>query len=146
MNNIIDILKVEHREADTLFEQIEQTEGATALNLFRKLTDMLEIHTTSEEEVVYNAAEHKSEVSSLIDHAYKEHDEIRFYLDELSHLTPEEGAWKVKLAKLKKAVQHHVKEEEEKMFPQMEKIYTESQLESMAEEFKDIKNRFSKAS
>ena len=74
----------------------------------------------------------KESDDTLVDHAYHEHGEAKALIAELRGMGPDDGRIDEVLQQLKKAVEHHVHEEEERMFtlarPQIDAMAVGRQL------------------
>jgi hemerythrin superfamily protein len=55
----------------------------------------------------------------------------------------QEDKWEEKFLKFKKAVEQHAHEEETKLFPKVEKILNEDELEEIGTEMREFKEEFS---
>ena len=138
--NAIEILTKDHRKVDELFAQIEGGQGNTA-DLFKQLYMELNLHAEAEEQLFYPKLELKGETSSQVGHSYKEHQEVKNLLSELSTMNQTEQAWTSKLLQLKQSVQHHVQEEENELFPKAQQILGADQLSTIGENIKAMKQK-----
>jgi hypothetical protein len=130
-DDILSVLKRDHRKVTELFAEIEDTENTDVqlrTDLFTRLKTDLTIHSETEERLFYSPLRQKAETSDLINHSFEEHNEIRHYLNLVSSLNPVNPEWMVNLKNLKNTVNHHVKEEEGKLFGKAKKVFTEEQL------------------
>jgi 2-succinyl-5-enolpyruvyl-6-hydroxy-3-cyclohexene-1-carboxylate synthase len=60
----------------------------------------------------------------MAQHGGKEHDEIEDVIEDLKKMKTTNKAWEHKVEKLKELVEHHVKDEEGKMFKEVKKVLT----------------------
>ena len=81
----------------------------------------LKIHAMLEEEIFYPAVREKLNETSLIDEAQVEHTVVKQLIGELEEMTPDQELYDAKFTVLGEYVQHHVAEEENKIFPQAKK-------------------------
>ena len=65
---------------------------------------------------------------------YGEHKQIKSLLAQISSVTPADETYDVKIKVLKEDVEHHVKDEEGKMFPDARKFLSESRLMELGAE------------
>ena len=73
----ISLLKQDHREVETWFDEYEQLESdKERLALFSKIALALKVHTRIEEEIFYPAERGEVE-DDLLDEAYVEHDSAK---------------------------------------------------------------------
>jgi hemerythrin-like domain-containing protein len=75
-------------------------------------------------------------LSQQLGEALVEHGVIEFSLYECDQALKQDD-FKFKLTVLKELVEHHVKEEEQEFFPQVEKAFGSEELEGLAEELED---------
>lgn len=141
--DITALLKEDHREVENLIAQLES--GADK-DTFLKLKSSLELHTQIEESIYYPALEDKSETDDLITDAYQEHDEVDELLEEMSGTDIESDEFQTLLQQLKDSINHHVKEEENELFPKSEEILGAETLDRMGDEMEKMKAKSSSAS
>jgi hemerythrin superfamily protein len=120
----LDALTADHNRVRGLFDRFEEAEeaddAATMAEVFVKMHEDLEVHTTIEEEIFYPWARGLSdEVNDLIDEGIQEHHVAKVLLGEIEGLEPGADAWKAKVKVLIEAVEHHAEEEEKEMFPKI---------------------------
>ena len=128
----IALLKQQHRLVEKLFAAFEAAEGdAEKHALFDEIADNLAVHTAIEEEYFYPAVRAR-QVEEEIEEAYDEHiDAKKIILDALSN--PDAPGFDGKVAALKGAIEHHVEEEEEELFPKVRKLMTAEALTALAQ-------------
>ncbi len=140
--NLISILKKDHRTVEGIFARIKkakQPKERTAL--FATLWTEFHKHATGEEEAVYPKMERLTELEGKTSHSYKEHEEARAAFKRVEKFSPDTDAWMKAVKDLEKDIAHHVREEEEAIFPRMQELFTEAQLREMGREFKSVKAR-----
>jgi len=120
--DVFTLLKDDHRKVEQLFEQFEQTgDYAVALQICEELT----LHATVEEELVYGL--YRSNVDSDSgDEARQEHQQAKDIIARIEALGPEGDGLAEVVQELKAAVEHHVQEEENEMFPRMAEAIPET--------------------
>ena len=120
----IAMLKADHRKVEELFEKFEQTNGkATKQKLAEQICLELKVHTAIEEEIFYPACRGKIE-DDLVNEAYVEHDSAKLLINEIEAGGPDEEFYDAKVKVLSEMIEHHVKEEEQRvegMFSQARK-------------------------
>ncbi|HEX6958452.1 MAG TPA: hemerythrin domain-containing protein [Ferrovibrio sp.] len=117
------LLKQDHREVESFFEQYEQLDSkAEKGKLAAKICLMLTVHAMIEEELLYPAAHEESEAveSDLVDEAIVEHASAKQLIAEIEAMKPGEELYDAKVKVLGEYVKHHVKEEENELFPQLQ--------------------------
>ena len=109
----ISLLKKDHREVETMFDEYEQLEAdAEKLALFNKIALALKVHTQIEEEIFY--ADERGEVEDdMLDEALVEHDGAKKLIAEIEAMKPGEEYYDAKVKVLGEYIKHHVKEEEQ---------------------------------
>lgn len=140
---ITTLLKEDHREVENLIAQLE---GGADKDTFTKLKSSLELHTQIEEEIYYPALEGNDETDDLVSDAYQEHDEVDDLLKEMSGTDVGSEEFQDLLQQLKESINHHVKEEENELFPKSEKVLGAEKLEQMGDEMEKMKTKSSTAS
>jgi hemerythrin superfamily protein len=136
--NITEIISMDHRKVDTLFMEIEKTDDPQKLQeFFGQLYKDLSVHAEAEEQIVYPAVRsYYSDTQEL----YDEQAAMKQMLAQIKALNPNSSDFKAQIQQLKAAVQDHVKEEENDMFPQIRRNLSEAQMEQMATQFKEAKS------
>ncbi len=136
--NITEVISMDHRKVDTLFMEIENTDNPQKLQeFFGQLYKDLSVHAEAEEQVVYPAVRsYYSDIQQL----YDEQTEMKQMLAQIKALNPSASNFKAQIQQLKTAVQAHVKEEENDMFPHIRRNLSEAQMEQMATQFKAAKS------
>lgn len=129
------LLEGQHREVDALFSEIEQAgERAhkTKERLVKTLMEKLNMHTDLEERIFYKAARAADE--DLVLESYEEHAAMKNMLKRLAHTEAKDESFHAKLTVLKELVEHHVKEEENDLFPKCREIFEQDDLMELGED------------
>jgi hemerythrin superfamily protein len=118
----VKLLITDHQKVERIFEQIEATDSpAQRRGLVVQLESELTNHTLAEEDIVYPfIRERVPDGSKLMDEAENEHEEAKEALLALSSMDPADEEFPKAVAKLKKLIEHHVKEEENDVFPKLD--------------------------
>ena len=131
MPNVIDLLKQDHRTVEQLFTQFESSKDAAAAE---EICAEIEVHAQAEEQVVYPALrEQVSGGQQMADHAEKEHAEARQLIGRIRQTEDPDHLAEV-VSELKSAIEEHVNEEENEVFPKMQAEVDASALEELAAE------------
>jgi len=118
--NAIALLKADHKAVKALFQQFDDARTATqkqklAETICRELT----VHTQIEEEIFYPAAREAIEDSDLLDEAAVEHQSAKELISQIEDGSPDDELWDAKVKVLGEYINHHVKEEETELFPEV---------------------------
>ena len=118
----IHLLTSQHREMEELFKQVLDSKDARATRrLFAEVADKLTTHIASEEEIFYPATRAKRTEDILLD-SLEEHLSLKRLLADLLQMQPAEQTFEAKFKVLKEQAEHHHKEEEEHLFPKVNKL------------------------
>jgi hemerythrin superfamily protein len=97
------------------------------------------IHAETENATFYAALEGHKETAEIVEHAKKEHEEVKEYIAKLSRLSIEGEKWMEQFGEFKHSVTHHVNEEEEDIFEKAKKILTSVQATQLAKDMEALK-------
>jgi len=118
------LLKADHRKVEELFAQFEATKSdGKKKGLAEQICMELTVHTKIEEDIFYPACEGKVE-EDLLKEAYVEHDSAKVLIAEIEAGGPDDEFYDAKVKVLSEMIEHHVKEEEQRvegMFSQARK-------------------------
>lgn len=143
--NALELLKQDHRKVEKLFAQAEATEDEKKKEaLFEQIKAELETHTHIEETVFYPALQQNEELKDMVLEAVEEHRQVKTLLREISGLADGSEKFDAKLKVMKENVEHHVEEEEEEMFPQVEEYFSPEELAQLGQEMEAAKTEFGK--
>jgi Hemerythrin HHE cation binding domain len=135
----IALLKKDHREVESWFDEYEQLEDSSEKQeLFSKIALALKVHCAIEEEIFY--PEERGDVEDdMLDEAQVEHDGAKKLIAEIEEMKPDEDLYDAKVKVLGEYIKHHVKEEEQPggVFAQAKK--GEEDLDEMGERLKSRK-------
>ena len=130
----IAILTQDHRNVAQLFEQYEVAkDGKKKRAVFDKIRSELELHTQLEEEIFYPEAESRQELKKELKEAHGEHDKVKQMLREAEGLDPESGEFDGTVAGIQGAVEHHVQEEEQQVFPVIQQSFSADHMKELAQ-------------
>ena len=118
------LLKADHRKVEGLFASFEAAKGdGKKKALAEQICMELTVHTKIEEDIFYPACEGKVE-EDLLKEAYVEHDGAKVLIAEIEAGGPDDEFYEAKVKVLSEQIEHHVKEEEQRvegMFAQARK-------------------------
>lgn len=107
--------------------------------LIMQIRDELIPHARAEESVFYNCLRQLDAGKESVRHAYQEHLEAEYFLRTLQLRDKIDGDWKATAYKLKDALEHHIENEERKVFVVAESLLTQEEAEMMGNAFERIK-------
>ncbi len=139
----ITLLKADHRTVEELFGRYEKT-GERAYAAKRRLVDRmikeLSIHSAIEEQIFYPAVKHVlQETEDQVLESLEEHHLVKYMLAELERMDPKDERLDAKVTVLMENVRHHVKEEEDEMFPTVRDAVTAASLKELGERMQEAK-------
>jgi hemerythrin-like domain-containing protein len=134
--NATSLLKSQHRKVEALFKKLEngRTDPQAVLE---ELANSLAAHMAIEHEIFYPAA--KDVDSEIVNESFEEHSLAEVALKRLLATDPEDEAFDARVTALKELVEHHVEEEEQELFPKVEKALGDETLGKLG---KAMKPRF----
>jgi hemerythrin superfamily protein len=138
--NAVNLLKDDHRNVEGLFERYRSAADDAKRAILEEITRELTKHTHAEETVLYPLLRISiPEGESLMDEAVAEHKEAKGLLAELENAQVGSLEVDAKVSTLRRAVDHHVREEEGEIFPKMERCLGVDRLESLGLEIDNAK-------
>ncbi len=139
--DIYQLLKKDHKEAKDLFQKIQSGEG-DKMECFSKLKQELMIHMQGEEKLFYPILKKNQETKEKTEEGIEEHKEAKQMIKQLSSLkSGGDGEWESMIEELQEAIEHHVQEEEEELFPLAKHVLSKEQSTQIAEQFQQEKQQ-----
>lgn len=140
--NVLELIKADHLQVETLFSEIESTDDTHKLyECFNQLYNALNVHAEVEEQTFYPAVRRCQNTQGLVDTAQAEHDEAQQMLEELASLSPTSAEFKQKMGELKQVIQHHVQSEEDEVFSQVRDCMSAEELSQLGSKFQAVKSQ-----
>jgi hemerythrin-like domain-containing protein len=139
----ITLLKDDHRAVKALFRKFE-TAGERAYRSKRKLVDEitqeLAVHSAIEEQLFYPATRERVEAAEdEVLESLEEHHIVKWTLSELEGMDPKDERFDAKVTVLIESVRHHIKEEEEEMFPKVRRAISRGELNELGAQMEAAK-------
>ncbi len=128
MPNVIEVLKQDHRTVESMFSDYQESQDR---NVVEQICNELDQHTKLEEEIVYPAL--RDEVpdgEGMAEHAEDEHKEARQLIGRIRQTEDPEHLDEL-VQELQSAIEEHVSEEENEVFPKMESALGAQRLEQL---------------
>lgn len=124
--NALTLLRSDHEEVSALFEKYEK--GKSRLDAQRKkalseeICQALTVHAQIEEEIFYPAChEHVDKAEDLLAEAKVEHQAVKELIAKIEAEEPGSEEYDAQVTVLGEYVKHHVKEEQNELFPKVRK-------------------------
>lgn len=114
----IALLKADHQVVSHLFAEYEKTRSvANKKALVAEICTALSVHAQIEEEIFYPAVKAALKDKLLVPEATVEHGSVKDLIAQLEGVEPDGEMYDAKVKVLAEYVKHHVKEEQNEMFP-----------------------------
>ena len=123
----ITLLKADHAEVKKCFVAYQKlvdadADSAERQEMAQQICMLLTVHATIEEEIFYPAArEVLGEEADLVDEADVEHATAKDLIAQIEDSSPDDAHYDAKVKVLGEYIDHHVKEEQDELFPKAKK-------------------------
>ena len=118
----IAMLKADHKKVSALFDQFEKTRSpAKKKEIVATICQELTVHTTLEEEIFYPEVKAAMKDKELVPEAKVEHASVKDLIAQVEGREPDGEDYDAKVKVMGEFVKHHVKEEQNEMFPKAKK-------------------------
>ena len=115
------LLRADHEKVTALFKQFESATAASKKKaLVSEICTELTVHAQIEEEVFYPAVKKALKDAELVPEAIVEHGSLKELIAQIEGVSPDGEMYDAKVKVLSEYVEHHVKEEQDEMFPKVE--------------------------
>lgn len=142
--NAIDLLEQQHHHVASLADEFGDASSERQAEIAREVVFDLRLHTTIEEEIFYPAV--RERVPSLEDEILEdleEHHAVEMLLDEMDGMDPTDERFEAKFTVIRELVEHHVQEEREDLFPEVQDQLDQALLEElglrMAQRYEELR-------
>ena len=133
------LLKKDHVLVKDLMNKMAEEEDPDQLSsMFEQLVDELSVHERIEEEIFYPALQKLPKAKEDVLEAFEEHHLVDEIVEEMDVET-DDDKWKAKFTVMKENVEHHIKDEEDKLFPKAEQLLGDEQLGALGVKMADLK-------
>jgi hemerythrin-like domain-containing protein len=130
-----DLLKKQHRTVEALFKKLLSNGAVSAPALVMELADDLAAHMEIEQTILYPAA--RAVDKSLVLESYEEHAIAELALKRLLACGAGDETFEAKVTALRDLIHHHVEEEEDELFPKLEKALDLARLKAMGKQMEE---------
>jgi hemerythrin superfamily protein len=140
----IELLETDHRRLEDLLKKGEETTERAVKGrneLLDTITNELNAHELIEEKVLYPALKAHSEAKEIVLEGYQEHHVADLLVKELHGLARSDERWGPKFKVLQENIEHHIEEEEGKMFPTARSVLSRAELEELGARMEAMKAR-----
>lgn len=139
----ITLLKQDHKAVEALFKKFEKAgpnAHKTRRNLAEEIIRELSVHAAIEEQFFYPAIRDSvPDVESTVLESLEEHHLVKLVAAELDRMEPDHERFVAKMTVLIESVRHHVKEEEQEMFPEVRKAMGRKALGELGDRMEEGK-------
>jgi hemerythrin-like domain-containing protein len=116
------VLREDHRNVQKLFKQFKRAKDESEKQqIVDTACQELKVHAQIEEEIFYPEARSVLKQSDLLDEAKVEHESAKQLIAQLEKMSPDDELYEAKFNVLGEYVNHHITEEQEEIFPRIEK-------------------------
>lgn len=145
MNDFFQMIKKDHVEVKGILGQLTETkETKKREELFKKLTVELVPHMKAEESAFYAPLSAKKEAHEDALEGIEEHHVSDMVYKELETMPKSQDHWGAKMSVFKELVEHHIQEEESKIFKSAEKVFEKNEFEAIMKKFEQEKQKIKK--
>ncbi len=134
------LLTTDHDKVKKLFQEYEKCDAShqgLKHDLAQQICMDLTIHATIEEEIFYPAVRAETGDEQQVDEALEEHGSIKELVEHIRGMAAGDGELDSTVQKLRECVEHHVREEEQEMFPAVRQ--SSADLAELREQLQDRK-------
>ena len=118
----ITLLRADHEKVSELFEKFEKArDSEKKKSLASDICNELTIHAAIEEEIFYPAAKEALKDDEMVPEALVEHDSLKKLIADIESAEDEGEMFEARVKVLSEFVKHHVKEEQNELFPAVKK-------------------------
>lgn len=138
--SVIEILKQEHEMVLSQLSELSSKGTSSREQKYNSMKENLIPHMIGEEKALYPRLEEDSDMRDMALESIEEHSAVKTLLSQLdSASSSEEDVWVAKLKVIQENVEHHISEEEEKIFPQMQQKMSSDELSSIGSSYEQAK-------
>ena len=142
---IYDILKRDHDRIKFLLTEISELSADDVKwhsILITQLQQALIPHSKAEEDIFYDGVHRKDKGKHIAMHGYQEHLSMEYLLRTLALKDRQDRDWKETALQLKTAVEHHISDEENALFPLAQQLFSDQEAYLMGQDFVRLRDEF----
>lgn len=128
-------LRNEHEMTLAIFDKIEATRDDQTMMrgmLTIQLKHALSKHAMEEENVIYPALREANEAADA-DHLNSDHGYVKTFLYEMDNISKDSPAWLAKVKEFRTMLEAHIREEEDRIFPEFHSMLSEEQNKKLTQ-------------
>lgn len=140
--NLINLLEKDHANLRVLMSDLKSDDKNIELKkeiFSEQFVPLLYSHTESEERTVLFYSAHKRDLKDQALEGIEEHELVEDLVDKVNR-TRNSELWKARVKVLCDCLEHHLKEEEEELFPRFKTHFSDVDLEKKGEIYMEIRN------
>ena len=137
MNTFVEILKEDHDKVKQLFKDYQG--GKT--KVLPQIEAELRVHMELEEKFLYPELERHEETKEKSFEAVEEHHAAKLWIKEIGKATTSDERMKARVKVLQEMIEHHIEEEEKKVFPTAKKVLDKAKVEEIAQKIQQGKSK-----
>ena len=119
----IDVLTEDHDYVKKSYRQFQKLDPQEDIDevqaLVKQVCAALKVHVRIEEQIFYPAARRALKETDILDEAEVEHESVKILIRQLERMKPGNPKYAATFTVLCEYIEHHVKEEEDEMFPKL---------------------------
>lgn len=137
-----ELLKQDHDRVKRLCDELDEANTLERRRqLFAEIEGEIRLHEECEEKVLYPTLRDHPKLKDIVLEGYQEHHVVDLILGELRNLSPSDETWPAKAKVMHESLEHHIEEEEEKMFPKARKEMSEDEIKEVGRQMQAIKDQ-----
>ncbi|MFW6324608.1 MAG: hemerythrin domain-containing protein [Desulfovibrionales bacterium] len=141
-HQLLETIQKDHQEVKTILKKLVKTSNSSHREeLVNQLRDEIIPHMAGEEQHIYPSllGNEKTKEDSL--ESLEEHHAAQTVLRELADMSPDHERFRAKASVLREMIEHHIKEEEDDIFEDLEDTKSSAELDSLLQGFNQTKER-----
>ena len=144
--NAVELLKADHDVVRKLFQDVKESDESRHPAIFKKIKAELDAHAHIEEVIFYPKLKEDGdkELVDIVLEGIEEHRQMKMFLRQIADLADDSEQFEPKLKVLMEDTDHHVKEEEDEMFPLVKKQFESDALNRLGDKMVAEKENFKK--
>jgi len=139
--NIFERINQDHEKQRRLMQLLVETEGESSKrkSAFADFKSEYKAHAAAEEQVFYSTLMEDPDGTDKARHSVAEHKETLDLLEEIADTDMSSSSWLKTMKKIQHENEHHMKEEEDEVFPHARRVLDGKDISKMGDEFESRK-------